>query len=416
MASTESDRSREAMWRQAISLQSADRPAEAAALLRELLALEQRDRPGEGSTLRIEARLMSVLMELDATTEALGIAENGYTGSLARLGPQDPTTSDFRKGLSRLLAVTGQYERAEPLLRGELETELAAGRFEDARSTGYILARVYSGMNRAADAEAVRLRVTDGDLADPDTLESRIDLLMARDDKAEAEPFARRLVVLREASGRHHDVKMARVRLARSLFYSTNDVADDPRIVEAEAIYRSLYADERIGGQTPTPVVAAELGELLIKTADPDTERQNEGLRINEEALDLMGRSLGADHPETLAWLSQVAVYQFGMMHFDRAAASMERFDRARTDGARVSFAATANALTVAAGLALQEDNLLAAHRILTRETSRIHEHLISAGYRNDARTLQEQTAYIDRLSVSVAWRASAEIKAASGT
>jgi hypothetical protein len=33
---------------------------------------------------------------------------------------------------------------------------------------------------------------------------------------------------------------MARVRLARTLFRSTDDVAGDPRIVEAEAIYRSL--------------------------------------------------------------------------------------------------------------------------------------------------------------------------------
>ena len=160
-----------------------------------------------------------------------------------------------------------------------------------------------------------------------------------------------------------------------------------------------------------TPVVTAELGELLIKTAEADTPRQDEGLRINEEALDLMTATLGPDHPETLAWLSQVAVYQFGMMQFDRAEASMARFQSARDKGTAVSFTAAANALTVSAGLALQGDDLMAAHRILSRESRRIHADLISASRRDSARALQAQTAYIDRLSVAVAWRAEQQVR-----
>lgn len=401
------DAARDDMWRQAIERQRAGRPGEAAALLRDLLALERRDHPLTPGTFRIQARLISILMDLGASAEALPLAQEGYTSARGALGPDDAATGDLRLTLSRLLAMTGAYDQAEPLLREDLDAELAAGRLEDARSTGYILARVYDGMNRTADADAVRLRVAGGELGDPGELERRIDLLIASDDKTAAEPLARRLVALRQAGGgRPLDLRMARVRLARTLFHSTEDVAGDPRIIEAEAIYRSLYAGERVSGATITPVVTAELGELLIKTAEADTPRQDEGLRINEEALDLMSATLGPDHPETLAWLSQVAVYQFGMMQFDRAETSMARFQRARDNGVAVSFTSAANALTVSAGLALQEDDLMTAHRILSRESRRIHDDLISASRRDSARALQAQTAYIDRLSVSVAWRA----------
>ena len=401
------DAARDDMWRQAIERQRAGRPGEAAALLRDLLALERRDHPLTPGTFRIQARLISILINLGAWAEALPLAQEGYTSARAALGPDDAATGDLRLALSRLLAMTGAYDQAEPLLSQDLDAELAAGRLEDARSTGYILARVYDGMNRTADADAVRLRIAGGDLGDPDELKRRIDLLIASDDKTTAEPLARRLVALRQAGGgRPLDLRMARVRLARTLFHSTDDVAGDPRIVEAEAIYRSLYAEERVAGATITPVVTAQLGELLIKTAEADTPRQDEGLRINEEALDLMSATLGPDHPETLAWLSQVAVYQFGMMQFDRAETSLARFQHARDDGVAVSFTSAANALTVSAGLALQGDDLMTAHRILSRESRRIHDDLISASRRDSARALQAQTAYIDRLSVAVAWRA----------
>lgn len=153
-------------------------------------------------------------------------------------------------------------------------------------------------------------------------------------------------------------------------------------------------------------MVAIELGELLLLTAEPDTPRQDEGLKISEEGVALLAEAAGEVHPSTLEHLSQIAVYQFGMRRFDDAAASVAWIRQARQAGAPVSFAATANTLTVEAALALQDDDLIAAHRILTRESARIHADLVSAGQRDDARRLQEQVAYIDRMSVSVAWRA----------
>jgi tetratricopeptide (TPR) repeat protein len=405
---------RDALWREAIADEREGRPDEAASGLRALLTLERQDHPQAAGTLRIQIRLISVLVTLGAMEEALPLAQEGYATAINRLGPDDPTTGDFRLARSRLLATTGRYDQAEPLLRQELDEELAAGRLEDARSTAYILARVYAGLNRFEDAAAVRLRVAEGDVESAEGLEGRIDLLMANGDKPAAEPLARRLVELRRsAGGRALDLRMARVRLARSLFHSTEDVADDPRIVEAEAIYRSLYAEERATGPATAPVVTAELGELLIKTAEADTPRQDEGLRINEEALTLMTSTLGPDHPETLAWLSQIAVYQFGMLQFEGAGESLTRLQNAREAGAAITFTAAANALTVSAGLALQQDDPLAAHRILSRESHRLHNDLILASRRDGARALQAQTADIDRLRVSVAWRA-AQVRQAS--
>jgi len=104
--------------------------------------------------------------------------------------------------------------------------------------------------------------------------------------------------------------------------------------------------------------------------------------------------------------LSQVAVYQFGMLQFDRAGESLTRLQSAREAGAAITFTAAANALTVSAGLALQQDDPLAAHRILSRESHRLHDDLITASRRDGAGALQAQTADIDRLRVSVAWRA----------
>lgn len=402
----EDEASRLAAWTQAQALSREGRHAEAADLLRSLLALESRDRPTARDTFRVQARLMGDLLDAGDMEGALIEARSGYVGAFANLGADDDLTQDFRIGLGRLLAVTGRYAEAEPILSEDMETELAAGRMEDARSTGFLLARVYDGLNRATDAQAVRLRIAEGDAADPEVLEVRIDALLERGDKVAAEPMARRLVAIQAAGGMPRDLKQAKLRLARSLFHSTEDTADDPRIVEAEALYRALYAQERQGGAQPSSGVAIELGELLLLTAEADTPRQDEGLMLSEAGLAILAATLGEDHPVTLGQLGQVAVYQFGMMHFGDAAASVARIRRAREAGATVSFAATANALTVEAGLALQDDDLVSAHRILTRESARIHADLVSAGRRDDARRLQEQVAYIDRLSVSVAWRA----------
>jgi len=61
----------------------------------------------------------------------------------------------------------------------------------------------------------------------------------------------------------------------------------DGMIKPSRCCVRSSTRSCAIGPAT-APVVTAELGELLIKTAEADTPRQDEGLRINEEALALM--------------------------------------------------------------------------------------------------------------------------------
>jgi hypothetical protein len=65
----------------------------------------------------------------------------------------------------------------------------------------------------------------------------------------------------------------------------------------------------------------------------------------------------------------------------------------------------TCDRLATSAGLALQGDHLLTAHRILSRGPS--HSRRSDLGQpRDSARALQAQTACIDRLGVAVVWRA----------
>lgn len=393
-------------WRQAVDLDRAGRDAEAEALLRNLLALEQQDRPTAVGTLRVQVRLISVLMDLDRAEEALVQAQSGYPVALARLGAADPLTQDFRAAVSSLLALTGRYDAAEPYLREDFEAEMAAGGPDAARSTGSILARVYDGLGRYADARAVRLRITEGAADDPEALEARIDLLLEAGDKVGAEPLARRLIVARQG-GAPKDLRQARLRLARSLFHSTDDVADDPRIVEAEALYRSLYAEDHAPGMQASAAVVGELGDLLILTAEADTPRQDEGLALNEEVLDLMAHNLGPNHPEVLSKLGKVALYQVGMLHFDRAAANVERFRRAVADGAVASLVTTVTVMSVETQLAYQADDDLAAWRILSRGSRTFHDGvaLTSRGEADGGRQFKDQMSFIDRTRIAIAWR-----------
>lgn len=158
----EDEASRFAAWTRAVALSREGRKAEAVVLLRGLLALESRDRPTARDTFRVQARLMGDLMDLGDIEGALVEARSGYAGALAALGPEDGLTQDFRIGLGRFLAVTGRYAEAEPILREDMEVELAAGRMDDARSTGFLLSQIYEALNRATEARAVRLRIAEG--------------------------------------------------------------------------------------------------------------------------------------------------------------------------------------------------------------------------------------------------------------
>ena len=221
----------------------------------------------------------------------------GYVASLARSGPDYPSTMRVAQALASILQASGKVHEAEPLLRElvEARTRVHGEHHQRTLIAMSAYARTLRGLGRLEEAEAILTRVLEvapivmGE-THTDTLVFRghyAQLLRETDRDAEAAVLLEQVVDrLRSTLGNAH-------KTTRNLMDDLADVYHDlGRFEESISRYRILLEADREAGAPPTEITSslAIIAAMLVAG-----ERCAEAEPVIRECLEIRYRILDPD-------------------------------------------------------------------------------------------------------------------------
>ena len=269
--------------------------------------------------------LAAVYWKQGRLTEAETACKRALTIRETKLGPKHPDVSHTLNTLVLITSNQGRYADAEPLAKRALEIEEEAFGPSHSNMVSRLnnLADVYRLEGRTGEAELLYKRALEvaRQSGNDDFVRSILNnlgwLYWSEGKLAEAEPlYDEALRVSERVLGPNHPDNLTVLHNLAALYRMQGRMTGAERLLE-----RALVLGEKSGGKHPH--VAKALNNLALVYQDQG--RHDEAARSFDRAIATAEVALGADHPDTGNYLSNLGALRAAQSNWVAAASLLER-------------------------------------------------------------------------------------------